>query len=497
MTTTQSSSRLHTGGLRLRVALAALGISLLTTIAVTATLAIAIKERQQAAVTAKLSAATQLGQTLDARGVSASDIASQVSVVGVSALVVSGKGLFVGVSGTDTGAVVVGSADAATAATLPTPVGPGTFQPPPGAGHPVLWDKSGQANTVSKSVLLPNAHGRLTVILPKDTTNATGTIVRVAAVAGGAVLFLAALILIWLVRVTLRPLDDMTDAASDIAGGDRNRRLNPDNPKTELGRAATAFDVMLDSLDDAVLRAEMAEMRLRNFSNDAAHELRTPVAALAATAENLMREQQDAAATEQHAFMIVRESHRAARILQDLTLALQLDVTGDSNPEVGAPALSSLAITGLVRESVHRSQLVRPGGANIAVTTRLADDVHITTDGQRVAQIIANLLDNALRVTPSDGHIEVDVSQHNGCTFIDVQDSGPGIGAADRERVFDRLVRLDDHRSRDGGGSGLGLSISRGLARSLGGDLMCTDPRTFAGEATPATGAHFVLTLVD
>ena len=110
----------------------------------------------------------------------------------------------------------------------------------------------------------------------------------------------------------------------------------------------------------------------------------------------------------------------------------------------------------------------------------------IPADPHRVGQILANLLDNARRYTPAGGRITVHVEVLGAVAHLVVSDTGEGIAPADRERVFDRLVRLDASRDRDHGGAGLGLSIARALARAHGGDLVC-EPRD--------DGAQFRLTL--
>ena len=112
----------------------------------------------------------------------------------------------------------------------------------------------------------------------------------------------------------------------------------------------------------------------------------------------------------------------------------------------------------------------------------------VSGDPARLGQVLANLLDNARRHTPAGELVTVHVGRRDGAATVDVTDTGPGVPPADRERIFDRLVRLDEARSADNGGAGLGLAIARGIARAHGGDLTCVDPPT-------DTGATFILTL--
>ncbi|MDF2825623.1 MAG: two component regulator - sensor kinase, partial [Mycobacterium sp.] len=131
----------------------------------------------------------------------------------------------------------------------------------------------------------------------------------------------------------------------------------------------------------------------------------------------------------------------------------------------------------------RRITLLSPGlEIRLAGVPRLVADV----DPVRIAQVLANLGDNARRHTPTGGVITVDVASHGGAAVISVTDSGPGVPDDQRENIFDRLVRLEDARTRDHGGAGLGLSIARALARAHGGELTCPPHHP---------GARFVLEL--
>ena len=115
--------------------------------------------------------------------------------------------------------------------------------------------------------------------------------------------------------------------------------------------------------------------------------------------------------------------------------------------------------------------------------------VTVAGDAQPLAGVLRNLVDNAARAAGPGGTVQVGLGVQDGWAVVDVVDDGPGVPAADRERVFDRLVRLDAARTVDAGGAGLGLAIARGTARAHGGDLVClpVDP--------PGHGADFRLTL--
>jgi two-component system OmpR family sensor kinase len=288
------------------------------------------------------------------------------------------------------------------------------------------------------------------------------------AVAGGVMLLAT--------RLALAPLDAMTALARSITRGDRGARLAPPRTDTELGRAAAAFDDMLDALEGAEAGARDAAERTRRFVADAAHELRTPLAGVQAVAEAAMAPELSAEERERLNLLLLRETRRAARLVDDLLVLARLDA--------GLP---------LRREPVDLLELARAEADRVRLLTPdRALDVDgapglVAGDGQRLGQVLGNLLDNASRHTPPGGRVTVRVWS-GGMTVVQVTDTGPGVPRADRERIFDRLVRLDDARARDGGGSGLGLAIARGIARAHGGDLRCVEP-------PGGHGAAFVLTL--
>ncbi|HEU0192483.1 MAG TPA: ATP-binding protein, partial [Mycobacterium sp.] len=317
------------------------------------------------------------------------------------------------------------------------------------------------------------------VILVADTTEAGETLRRLRQLmigAGAATLIVATVLLVLASRVTLAPLKRFTELARDITTGDRGRRLRPDRADTELGRAASAFDGMLDALEDSEKRAQhaaegaqRAEAQVRRFLADAAHELRTPIAGIQAAAEQIISNtSQDAAepaVRRQHrrATLLLAEARRATRLVTDM-----LDL---SYIDAGLPLeLKDTDLVGIIDAQVDRAALLAP---QLSIDRSGLPALPVRVDPMRVAQILSNLLDNARRCTPPGGRITVDVGRRNGVGEVTVTDTGPGIPAADRERIFDRLVRLDSARGRDHGGAGLGLPIAHALARAHGGDLTC------------------------
>ncbi len=488
------TEQLRTAGLRRRVVAVAMLASLGTTVVLALALSMIVSQRLHAAVDGQLDAAVSAAVQADSAGASPDQLLQQVSSQGVTAELVIGGTSYVGLPSADQPAAVTGVATVSSAVGATPAAAGGEAVTPLGAGSsgsesaPVPVDATTTSATAIRTVNLPELGGRATLSASTLAADrAAGEVVRVGIAVGVVVMLVSGLILMRVVRLTLGPLDRMTAVANRIAAGDRSRRLNPDRTDTELGRAAAAFDGMLDSLQEALHRAERAEQRLREFSDDAAHELRTPVSAVAVTAETLLRDEVRGDEADRLAVTLVRESRRAARILDDLALALSLDTPAE---EATAPVLAETHLISVVQDSVERAVLLH--GADVRLRTD--DDPGMQrTDAARLSQILANLLSNAAR--HCDGIVDVVVTLDRDTVVVDVQDSGVGIAPADRERVFERLVRLDSDRARSGGGSGLGLSISRGLARSLGGDLVCAEPRPLGPGLRTASGARFALRL--
>jgi signal transduction histidine kinase len=345
----------------------------------------------------------------------------------------------------------------ATAAADPPPPGrrfpPGPLrQRPSGPRTEVPVETAGSVIFVRTEL-----RGNQLLTLSLDTTQITDAVHRliVLEVIGGLLaLLLAGLAAARLSGAALRPLEDMTALAGQIAAGDRGRRLGHPRTDSELGRTAAAFDSMLDEL-------EAAESGMRSFLADASHELRTPVAGLQANAELLLREDLDRAEREQVAVAMIRETRRAGRLVDDLLTMARL---GQDGVRLAAERVD---LAQLVAVEVGRVRALAPS----LTFTVVAEAAFVQGDPLRLGQILANLLDNARNATPAGGSVEVSVRRSGDRVLLEVADTGPGVPAAERALIFERFGRGDASRSRNTGGAGLGLPIARGLAVAHGGDL--------------------------
>lgn len=349
--------------------------------------------------------------------------------------------------------------------------------------------------------LLPRSQATITVAAANvEAIDLFGRIMAIGVPAMLLLMLVLALVLRRAMRRALKPLDDMTSLATQIASGERGRRLDVADKDTELGRTAEAFDNMLDSLENSLTRAEDAEEGMRQLCADVAHELRSPLASIVAGADNLMRSNGKRAAVEQTAISVVREGNRAARIVRDLTLATQLDNHGIANTQVNKRATD---VVSLVASGVELFAQQCAFDVTLVPAPKVKE-LNLYVDPERIQQVLTNLLENANRWAETKITVRTGVSADNGdgkhSTFwVQVYNDGPAVPEEAREHIFERFVRLEPDRARSTGGSGLGLSISRALAEAHGGTLVCLPASggALSGERidAPQLGATFELRL--
>jgi two-component system, OmpR family, sensor kinase len=275
---------------------------------------------------------------------------------------------------------------------------------------------------------------------------------------------------LWIVRLGLRPLEQIGRTADAITAGDLSRRVEPATSSTEVGRLGLALNAMLG-------RIEESDRRLRRFVADASHELRTPLAAVRAYAELFGRGADRRPDDLARAMTgISRESERMSVIVEDLLLLARLD---EGRPLERDP----VDVAEVVREAVETARAVEPGRP-IELTTQPAV---VLGDRERLRQIVDNLLGNVRAHTPTGTSARVTVATDDGMARIEVEDFGEGIDPDQLERVFERFFRTDSSRSRASGGVGLGLSIVAAVAEAHGGSA--------AALSQPGSGSTFVISL--
>jgi signal transduction histidine kinase len=314
-----------------------------------------------------------------------------------------------------------------------------------------------------------NLFGALVVAKPNSQLHSRSvTLIERLGIAFGGGVIVAGLLGLYFSRRLVEPLRKLSRAADDVAAGHYGVELPKPRGGDEIAHLSSRFSDMAAKLSEG-------EQLSRNFLMSVSHELRTPLTAIrghvSALREGVI---DDPVLRDASLGVISEEAIRLERLVGDVLDLAKLDAHRFTvlQEEVDMQQLCERAYTAFGDVARRRS---------IDYRSDIEARPVILTDGDRVLQIISNLLANAFRWTPEGGRIELELSASNGAVSVAVADSGPGIGAAERERIFRPFW------SRDGGGTGLGLAIARELALALGGEIELS--------SEPGRGSRFVLVL--
>ncbi|HEY9408740.1 MAG TPA: HAMP domain-containing sensor histidine kinase [Jiangellaceae bacterium] len=309
--------------------------------------------------------------------------------------------------------------------------------------------------------------------------------VAVAAVAGS-----------FLVRRALAPLDHVAAAATRVSELPLDRgavlaipRVEPGltDDRTEVGQVGSAFNRMIDHVEDALSARHDSEMQVRRFVADASHELRTPLASIRGYSELVRRSPEEVPAATMRAMgRIESEAIRMTALVEDLLLLARLDAGRPLERErVDMTALLVDAVADAHAAGPgHRWRLDLPGTAELTVVG----------DEARLRQVLTNLLGNARVHTPDGTRVTVAARAEAGEVVLHVQDEGPGIPAELRPALFQRFSRADTARTSTGGSTGLGLAIAQAIVHAHGGSIT-VESRTEQDPGDAATSSRFTVRL--
>ncbi len=299
--------------------------------------------------------------------------------------------------------------------------------------------------------------GRYVVLVGEGSEEIAST-VRTAliavAVTAPIVIAVAASATYLLVRRSMRSVDEIRSRVADISTSDLSERVPVPSSRDEIAALA-------DTMNEMLARIEAGHAAQRRFVGDASHELRSPLATIISALEVAVAHP-EVLDKELAAGTLIPEAHRMQALVDDLLLLARADERGLAiNPEdVDLDDLAAEAAQRLRRET------------SLDVRTELAP-TRLVGDSAALSRALRNLLDNAARHASS--RVDVEVASRDGEAVVSIADDGPGIPAADRDRVFDRFVRLDPDRSRSGGGAGLGLAIVREIVAAHNGTVTIGD----------------------
>ena len=265
----------------------------------------------------------------------------------------------------------------------------------------------------------------------------------------------------------MRPIASLTALAKDITKTrDPSKRMPVRAADDEIGKLATTFDEMLQSLDDAHVERERAYERQREFVADASHELRTPLTSVQANLE-LLRDSLEGAGDDRQAVeSALGSTRRMSRLVSDLLLLARADAGRRA-------ARTDVDLAVVAADAVKE---VEPLAGEHTIEAEIQGPLPMDGNPDELHRLIRNLLENAVRHTPPGSKVELDLRRSAGEAVVRVADDGPGIPGKIRDQVFDRFVRGGGSAdTAEGGGSGLGLAIVRAVAESHGGSVEVGD----------------------
>jgi heavy metal sensor kinase len=290
----------------------------------------------------------------------------------------------------------------------------------------------------------------------RQIDQALARLVRTFIIAVPLALALAAAGGIFLARRALKPVDRIAQTAQEIEEGDLSRRINV-NTKDELGRLAGTLNRMIG-------RLERAFQRQKQFTGDASHELRAPLAVIEAESSLALQTEKPASDYRQSLETISKEAKQMSSLIDQMLILARADAGKEQ----------------LNFTQVDLGKLINDLGTDIEILSQEkglscqlghTEDLVVKGDEARLRGLLMNLLDNAVRYTPSPGLVSVSVRREGKMAVVAITDTGVGIPAEDIPLIFERFYRVDKSRSRAEGGSGLGLAICRHIAEVHGGEI--------------------------
>jgi len=359
----------------------------------------------------------------------------------------------------------------------------------PGTGFRVLVQRAPQVQRI------------LVVAVPLTETNQTlGRLLGIEILVSVLVLAALAAAAWLLIKRDLRPLETMAETADAIAAGDLSQRVEPAEPRTEVGRLGLSLNAMLVQIEEAFAERAATEDKLRRFLADASHELRTPLTSIRGYAEVFERgakdDPEDLAVAMRR---IEEESKRMGVMVEELLVLARL---GEGRQPERAPVDFTRVVSDAVADAraaapdreisldvQHAAEAAAAAGATRpdAIGTSAAAATTVMGDDHQLRQVVANLLTNAREHTPAGAPVHVSLATTDGQAVLAVADEGPGLPAGEIEKVFEPFYRADPSRTRDTGGAGLGLAIVAAIVEAHGG--------TVAAASEPGAGASFTVRL--
>lgn len=302
----------------------------------------------------------------------------------------------------------------------------------------------------------------------EDVENALHTLFVILLISVPSALLLASVGGQFLANKALKPVDHITQTARLITSQNLNQRINPPRVKDEISRLIETFNEMISRLDKSF-------HHMKQFSSDASHELKTPLTILKGEVEVALRKGRPAQEYEQILRSNLEEINRLSTIVDDLLMLSRTDL------EQLPLQKENIRLSEILNDVVAQVDILA-APKQIHIQTENSDgEITILGDPLRIRELFLNLIENGIKYTPEKGSISITLETEitsdrttdasNGFAKITVSDTGIGIAKKDQERIFDRFFRVDKARSREMGGSGLGLSICKWIVEAHQGKI--------------------------
>ncbi len=308
----------------------------------------------------------------------------------------------------------------------------------------------------------------------EDVEDALNTLLIILIIAGPLVLLVASLGGQFLANKALKPVDNITQTARMITSQNLNQRIKPLKVKDEISRLIETFNEMISRLDRSF-------RQIKQFSTDASHELKTPLTILKGEVEVALLKERSPNEYEQILKSNLEEINRMSQIVENLLILSRAD-GGDIHLK-----RDDLNLTEVLKEVVTQVNVLAQSKHLRILTSNHHEEIHILGDPLRIRELFLNLIENGIKYTEEGGSIQIHLSK---CTSLEegsqfgkpkgevtefvrvvFSDTGIGISKQDQERIFDRFFRVDQARSREQGGSGLGLSICKWIVEAHRGKI--------------------------
>ncbi len=293
----------------------------------------------------------------------------------------------------------------------------------------------------------------------EDVEEALNTLFIILIIAVPSALMIASLGGQFLASKALKPVDRITQTAREITSQNLNKRIDPPKVKDEISRLIETFNEMISRLDQSF-------RQVKQFTADASHELKTPLTILKGEVEVALRKERSLEDYEQVLKSNLEEINRMSQIVEDLLLL--------SKAEMGEIKLNQeqINLTEILNGVVSQMSILAQSKKIKIETSNHSKDIHMIGDGLRIRELFLNLIENGIKYTELGGAIHITLEKDGEANAkIIFSDTGIGISKEDQAKIFDRFFRVDKARSREAGGSGLGLSICKWIVEAHKGEI--------------------------